>query len=174
MVDNSYVSYSDGAMPEVILYHGTSTYRLNSIQRENCLRLSPCGDPKVSLTTDRAVAEYFACNAVFADRHDHPGEESQPVILALDGDGLDELLYDLEPFSDDIWGEGKCDWEKEIACWDDIDPLDEVLIGTEPLPEECLDNWVSAVRDLEPAAIVSGLFSRVPWVVGNIYFNKFN
>jgi hypothetical protein len=147
VVDNSYVAYFDGAMPEVILYHGTSTYRLKSIQCENCLRVSQPGEPKVSLTTERRVAEYFACNMVFADRHDHPDEQSHPVILVLDGDGLDELLYDLEPFSDDIYGDGKCDWEKEIACWDDIDPLEEVLIGTDLVPEECLDNWVSAVRD---------------------------
>jgi hypothetical protein len=28
------------------------------------------------------------------------------------------------------------DWENEIACWSDIDPLDEVLIEIEPVPED--------------------------------------
>jgi hypothetical protein len=67
-----------------ILYHGTSTYRLKAIQRENHLRPEP-GTGKISLTTERSVAEYFACNAVFGDRHDHPDEESNPVVLVMDG-----------------------------------------------------------------------------------------
>jgi hypothetical protein len=26
-------------------------------------------------------------------------------------------LHDLAVFQDTIWGEGECDWENEIACW---------------------------------------------------------
>jgi hypothetical protein len=46
-----------------VLFHGTSTYRLKEILRENRLRLPQVGDEKISLTTERSVAEYFACNA---------------------------------------------------------------------------------------------------------------
>ena len=85
------------------------------------------------MTTERSIAEYFACNAVFGDRHDHPNEESNPIVLVLDGECLVALLYELEGYTGD--GE-ECDWENEIACWSDIDPLDEVLIDIAPVAEE--------------------------------------
>jgi hypothetical protein len=119
--------------PRWVLYHGTSTYRLKGILRENSLRITATGGEKISLTPERSVAEYFACNAVFGDRHDRPDEESNPVVLVTDGEGLVALLYELEGYTDD--GE-EYDWENEIACWSDIDPLDEVLIDIEPVPEE--------------------------------------
>jgi hypothetical protein len=119
--------------PRWVLYHGTSTYRLKGILGENSLRITALGGEKISLTPERSVAEYFASNAVFGDRHDHPNEESNPVVLMLDGEGLVALLHDLEGYTGD--GE-EYDWENEIACWSDIDPLDEVLIDIEPVPEE--------------------------------------
>jgi hypothetical protein len=119
-----------------VLYHGTSTARLKCILTDGRLRKAPCGDQKIALTTERSVAEYFACNAVFADKHDHPDEESRPVVLVLDGEGLLALNYNLVPFSDPCWGDGECDWENEIECWDDIEPLDEVLLAAEPIPPE--------------------------------------
>jgi hypothetical protein len=121
-----------------VLYHGTSIARLKRILEDGRLRTSGTDNPKISLTTKRSVAEYWACHAVFGDRHDRPGEDSSEVVLVLDGEGLLELNYDLSAFSDPIWGEGECDWENEIACWDDIEPLDEVLIAIEPVaPERC-------------------------------------
>jgi RNA:NAD 2'-phosphotransferase (TPT1/KptA family) len=111
-----------------VLYHGTSTPRLNRILEDGRLRTSGTDDPKMSLTTERSVAEYWACHAVFGDRRNRTGEDSSEVVLVIDGEGLLELNYDLSAFSDPIWGEGECDWENEIACWDDIEPLDEVLI----------------------------------------------
>jgi hypothetical protein len=59
------------------------------------------GTGKISLTTERSIAEYFACNAVFGDRHDHPKEESNPIVLVLDGECLVGLLYDLEGYTGD-------------------------------------------------------------------------
>jgi hypothetical protein len=118
-----------------VLYHGTSTARLACILKDGGLRKPTWGDQKLSLTTERSVAEYFACNAVFGDKHD-PGrgaarnEESNPVVLVVDGEGLLELNYDLSAFND----QGECDCENEIACWDDIEPLDEVLMAVEPVP----------------------------------------
>ena len=61
------------------LYHGTSTLRLKGILADNRLQTSPWGDPKIALTPLRSVAEYFACNAVNGDRHDHPDDEVAPV-----------------------------------------------------------------------------------------------
>jgi hypothetical protein len=100
--------FYEGSPP--VLYHGTSTARLRHILEEDCLRKAGIGDQKVALTKEKSVAEYFACVAVSADAHDHPEEESSPVVLELDGAGLFELNYDLIPFSDPIWGEGECDW----------------------------------------------------------------
>ena len=119
-----------------VLYHGTSTARLKRSLEDGRLRTSGTGDPKISLTTKRSVAEYWACHAVYGDRHDRPDEDSSEVVLVLDGEALLELDYDLNAFNDPIWGEGECDWENEIACWDDIEPLEEVLMAVEPVPPE--------------------------------------
>jgi hypothetical protein len=119
-----------------VLYHGTSTARLKRILEDGRLRKATVGDQKISLTTERSVAEYFACNAVFADKHDHPDEESSPVVLVLDGEGLLAFNYNLVPFSDPYWRDGESDWENEIECWDDIEPLEEVLMAVEPVPTE--------------------------------------
>jgi hypothetical protein len=119
-----------------VLYHGTSTARLKRILEDGRLRRATTGDQKIALTTERSVAEYFACNAVSADKHDHPDAESSPVVLVLDGAGLLVLNYKLVPFSDPIWGDGECAWENEVECWDDIEPLEEVLMAVEPLPPE--------------------------------------
>jgi hypothetical protein len=119
-----------------VLYHGTSTARLKHILEDGRLRTSGTDNPKISLTTERSVAEYWACHAVFGDRHDRPDEDSREVVLVLDGEGLLELNYDLSAFSDLIWAEGECDWENEIACWDDIEPLEEVLMAVEPVRTE--------------------------------------
>jgi hypothetical protein len=66
-----------------VLYHGTSTARLKRILEDGRLRRATTGDQKIALTTERSVAEYFACNAVFGDKHDHPDAESSPVVLVL-------------------------------------------------------------------------------------------
>jgi hypothetical protein len=119
-----------------VLYHGTSTARLKLILGENRLRKATSCDRKIALTTERSVAEYFVCNAVFADKHDRPEEKSSAVVLVLDGEGLLSLNYDLAEFRDPIWGDGECDWENEIECWDDIEPLEEVLIRVEAIPPQ--------------------------------------
>jgi hypothetical protein len=119
-----------------VLYHGTSTARLKRILEDGRLRKATVGDQKIALTTERSVAEYFACNAVFGDRHDRPNEESSGVVLVLDGEGLLALNFDLAEFRDPIWGDGECNWENEIECWDESEPLEEVLMGVEPIPAE--------------------------------------
>jgi hypothetical protein len=127
--------HDQAAASRWILYHGTSSYRLEQILRANRLNPSQIGPEtrQVSLTPERSVAEYFACNAVLGDEHDHPHVETEPVVLVLDGEGLVALMYDLGGYRGD--GE-ECDWENEMACWSEIDPLDEVLIGIEPVPDD--------------------------------------
>jgi hypothetical protein len=125
-----------------VLYHGTSSARLKGILEDDRLRRATVGDQKIALTTERSVAEYFACNAVFADKHDRPGEDSSAVVLTLDGEGLLALNYDLVQCSDPVWGEGECDWENEIECWDDIEPLEEVLIAVEPVASERYQDFI--------------------------------
>lgn len=87
--------------------------RWQSILRDGLLRASKVGDKHVSLTTDPSVAKYFAD---LASRDD----DSEPIILAVDVGGLP-----IEPFSSSVWGAGKCDWEKEIACLEDV-PTDRI------------------------------------------------
>jgi hypothetical protein len=75
---------------------------------------------------------------VNGDRHDHPDDESDPVVLTIDGEHLQALLYQLNSYSDPVWGDCECDRENDIACWDNIDPLDEMLIEVAPVPG---DRW---------------------------------
>ena len=112
------------------LYHGTSTHRLRDILHENRLRrFTKRSVRKVSLTTDPSVARYFAYLAALRDRKTQPG--ARPAVLVIDGDGLIEAGYDLESHSDPEHGAGLCDWDKEIACRQDIKGLDRVLLGVQ-------------------------------------------
>ena len=143
------------------LYHGTSTYRLRGILREDTLRVSSTGDDqKVALTPVRPVAEYFARNAVFGDRHVFPvpsDEETHPVVLELDGDALIAEHYDLQRYSDPVWGEGQCDWENEIACWQDIESLGDVLLQIHEIADE------PSSRDVKPPLLADSKENEQPF-----------
>jgi hypothetical protein len=88
-----------------LLYHGTTTYRLKSILKDDRLTRPGIGDQKISLTTERSVAEYFSNVALHGDKHDHPSEKSAAVILVIDGEKLLALGYNLVP-SIRITGQG--------------------------------------------------------------------
>ncbi|HEV2545930.1 MAG TPA: hypothetical protein VGU20_01195 [Stellaceae bacterium] len=98
------------------------------------------GDEWVSLTTERDVAEHFADMAVFGDQDDRapvPIMESDPVVLLVDGEGLLKLNYDLQAINCD---DPDLNWEKEIACMEDIAPFDKVLIDVVPVaPDPSID-----------------------------------
>ena len=113
--------------PGDVLFHGTSTPRWRSIQQDGVLRLPTSGDLKISLTTDLGVAKYWADLAVWTDRRDRLGD-GPSVILTLSHSELDAAGHWLTEFSDDVWGEGECDWEQEIACWSDIE-ISQVAIA---------------------------------------------
>jgi hypothetical protein len=86
--------------------------------------------------TERSVAEYWASLAVYGDRHGRGDKESRGIVLALDGEKLLARCYNLTEFRDDIWDEGECDWEDEIACWDDIAPFRDFLIAVQPVASD--------------------------------------
>ena len=112
---------------------------------------------KLALTPDRQVAEYFAHLAAgpYGDGRNAPGEESKPVVLVLDGEGLALFNYDLRTYSDPCWGEGGCDWENEIACYRDIVCLDEMLIAVKEVPEECI-SWTDREEYVARARLPAG------------------
>jgi hypothetical protein len=114
-----------------LLFHGTSAARLERILSDRRLRLNH--HRKLSLTTERAVAEYFAAKAAHADRDKHL---PKGAIIVLDGLKL-WTRYDLREFSDPtaLGGPGSCNWEMELASLDDI-PLEGVLVGVTPLAAE--------------------------------------
>ena len=63
------------------------------------------------------------------------------MILALDGEAVVGLRYVLQTYSDNCWGEGECDWENELACYQDIAPLHEVFVGIERVPPDRFEVW---------------------------------
>jgi hypothetical protein len=84
----------------------------------------PC-DPKIALTTERSVAEYWACIATKNDQQNYPEAESNGVVLVLNGERLLELGHHLSLSYE------KDSRQNEIACWDDVFPLDDVLVDVE-------------------------------------------
>lgn len=104
-------------------------------------------DPKLSLTTERSVAEYWACLAVFTDRYDRPQDESNPVVLALNGERLLELNRPLAEFDHESWGDEQEDVETGILCLEDIDHLSDVLIGVEHVKPERYDQFIKDGRE---------------------------
>lgn len=97
----------------IILYHGTSETRFSSIMIEGVVRCAPYGIRCVSLSPNIEVAKYFAQLAADTD-------DCDPIILRVARVRLESAGYDLDEISDDVWGDGECDWEEEVACWNDI------------------------------------------------------
>ncbi len=92
------------------LYHGTSLYRYNKMLKDGFVLPAPIGEPHVSMSTERKVAEYFADLSV--NWSDDPITER--AILVFDSDELEDNGFELHPFSSPIWGDGECDWECEV------------------------------------------------------------
>jgi hypothetical protein len=114
-----------------LLYHGTTYVRWKEIAAANCLQIPDTGTRQVSMTTRRSVAEYFALNSLEGDHHDRRDAHNFGVVLVLNARALRAHRYDLRPFSDPVWGVGKCCWENEIACTTNITPLSEFLCAVE-------------------------------------------
>lgn len=92
------------------LYHGTSLHRYKQIVQDGFICPAPIGEPHLSMSTEKNVAEYFANLAT--NWSDDPVTES--VILELDMSELEKDGFELHPFSSPVWGDGECDWECEI------------------------------------------------------------
>ena len=95
---------ASGPQRPAALFHGTNSTRLELIQKEGRINPAPFGDRHVSMTDCPEVAAYFANLAASAD------EGSVPIILVID-----PAKVDVEPFSSSVWGDGRCDWERELA-----------------------------------------------------------
>jgi hypothetical protein len=104
-----------------VLYHGTSRARLLSILHDGVIRVAPTGVRCVSLTDSFDVARYFAGIAAQCDLDEGRGD-GEAVIVFIAADRVD-----AQPFSDPVWGDGECDWERERAVWSDV-PAD-VIVG---------------------------------------------
>lgn len=96
-----------------MLYHGTSAKRFERMQEDGFIKVAPIGVECVSTSRKREVAQYFAELAADCD-------QSSVIILELDPAALVAAGLELDEFSDPVWGEGECEWEEEIACWQDI------------------------------------------------------
>jgi hypothetical protein len=108
---------------------------------------SATSDPILALTTERSVAVYWACRAALADRRDRPEEESKPVVLVLNGERLLEEDHPLGEFDNHFWDDEEDDVNYGIACLQDIDPLEAVLIATEPVTTQLYDCLAEQSRE---------------------------
>jgi hypothetical protein len=149
-----------------VLYHGTSTLRLQSILRENRLRGEGSG-PTVSFTTDLSVAEYFACRAVAFDEENYAGSDPDGVVLTIDGERLlHEERQLFAPISElrglgavaKEWDPHNWDFENELLLEEDLAPLSPFLIDTIPIKKSTYDRYRQHGR---PA-----FMPRVPFAAG--------
>jgi len=93
------------------IYHGTSQHRYEQMLKDGFIVPAPIGEPHVSFSTERKVAEYFA--HISANWSDDP--VTKRAILVFDTEQLEADGFTLHPFSSPVWGEGECDWECEIV-----------------------------------------------------------
>ena len=98
------------------LYHGTNSLRYSQMLRDGAILPAPSGDQHVSLTTIEQVADYFA--SVASEWSDD--KDTVKIILEFDRDELAAGGFDLQPFQSDVWGDGECEWECEVACQEEI------------------------------------------------------
>ena len=110
----------------MILYHGTSERRLDTIRTEN--RLTATGlSPAVCMSTRIGPAKYWANISAWTDT-------CEPFVLRLMAKPLLEAGFTLMPFSDPVWGRGECDWEREVRVEEDIHPLSDFLKRFDRVP----------------------------------------
>jgi hypothetical protein len=84
------------------------------------------------LTPDQLVAEHFARQSAQTDLEEERGDGTG-IIISLSRAALDRAGYLLTDYSDAVWGDGACDWEKEIACWSPIILTVDLLICVDQL-----------------------------------------
>jgi hypothetical protein len=149
-----------------VLFHGTSTFRLRNILKENRLRGAGPG-ATLSFTTDQSVAEYFSCVAIAVDKEDYPGSDPSGVVLRLDGEKLLARGYHLfAPISNPgsleavakEWDPQNWDLENELLLVEDLAPLSTFLIDTIAVKRSTYDTFSQHGR---PA-----FMPRVPFAAG--------
>lgn len=103
-----------------MLYHGTSLLRWQRIQDAGHVNPAPCGDKHVSLSTCPHVAARFALSAYEMGEWHGEEDEKGLVVLSVGRGILERHGFKLFPYSSPVWGDGECDWEKEISCLEPI------------------------------------------------------
>ena len=89
------------------------------------------------MTSELNVAAYFSRNR---EEIDH----TRPVIIRVDAFRLIEIGYEIERFEDNFWGEGRCAWEREFACWEEI-PVEHVSLYDGAIPDWAKDPSIRPV-----------------------------
>jgi len=141
-----------------LLHRWRADPNLDNVQTEVLSRRQLGRDPKVALTTDRPVAEYWACLAAASDQRNNPEVESSAVVLVLNAERLIEREYELK----DVYEENWYDWQNEIACWNDIIMFDSNLIGVEPVTSQRTAEIGARGRAaVSPAPPIAGIELRV-------------
>jgi len=90
------------------LYHGTTARRFGLIMHSGAIIPSFTGNRHVSLTTCFDVASYIASSTAGCTDY----FEGLPLVLTIEADMNSKQFF---AFSDPVWGEGECAWEKEIG-----------------------------------------------------------
>ena len=96
--------------------------------------------PAVCLSSRYKPALYWASLSALDDNSD-------PFVLRIGAKELLENGYTLMPYSDPVWGEGKCDWEYEVRIEKKIHPLSDVMKNyrEETLDKEFVDRRNKAI-----------------------------
>ena len=140
----------------MLLYHGTSKFRLDKILAENRLLAMSHDDSAICTSSEWYPAKYWANLSAWTD-------ESEPAIIKLDVKLLLDGGYTLTPYSDPIYGEGECAWEREVGIYPEVHPLTDVMKGhcAAPRIEEIFGKPLpfrprSAFRWMEEAEVAKG------------------
>lgn len=145
----------------MILYHGTTERNFDQMTRDGFIKPAPQGDEHVSLSRSVSVALYFAEMAA-------AGSDMQSgslMILAVDSDAMEARGLRHGEFSSEVWGDGECDWEQEVACLDPI-PMEIVTVyhkSENPLGSEGRSGFTPGVSDREAIEL---------WVLSEVYPEK--
>ena len=98
------------------IYHGTSLRIWRKIKDCGYLNPAPQGDMHVSFSCCSMVAARFALNAYQIGEFEGEDDGVGLVVLRAWVPKLERYGLKLFPYSSPVWGEGECDWEREIAC----------------------------------------------------------
>lgn len=136
-----------------LLYHGTSLRAAARIIKMGRIILPRVGNRHISTSADKAVAWEWAAIQSASDDPRLGGKaganyeaslQSKGAVFVISAADLVARSVRIRPFSDDCYGDGACDWEKEWA----------VLA---PIPDACF------VNVLYDEAVMPSIFASENW-----------